>query len=258
LTRFARRLLCSLALVAAYAVPAAAVTKDSSIFGHLSIRYWLSQNILGVEQTTGTQQARELRRFNYGMVEVASSYWFGSLRQEQLQNLGALFGVGFSFGFGGFSLTVPNSDPVDVNTHWLNFDLLKFRILGDPEGPAHLIATANYTNFQNGAVQLSNFAGLGLGLEGKTAVGPWGDLFFKASVVPLPLSAGTSGLAMVELGSRWHVAPNVSLNLGYKGMFSGVIVDRTGTVTGSTDPVNVRVALWDVFHGPVIGTTFVF
>lgn len=258
MTRYALRLLSSLVLVSVSVLPAAAARPDSSIFGNLSIRYWLANDILGVNQTAGTQQASELRTFDYGMVEVDSSYWFGTVRQEQLLNLGALFGVGFSFGFGGFSLTVPNTDPVTVNTHYLNFDLLKFRILGDPEGPANLIATANYTNFANGAVQLSNFAGLGLGLEGKKDLGPWGDLYFKSMIIPFPITAGTSGLAALEIGSRWVVAPNVRLNLAYKGLFAGLSVDQTATPTGSTTPTTVHMTLWDVFHGPEFGTTFTF
>lgn len=246
-------------LAAATAIqPALAAERDSSIFGHLTIRYWLPQDLLTVNQVAGDQTTNELRRFNYGMVEVASSYWFGTLRQEQLLNLGALFGVGFSFGFGGFSLTTPGSDPVDVNTHWLNFDLLKFRLLGDPDGPNNLIATANYTNFQNGAVQISNFAGLGFGLEGKAGIGPWGDAFFKLSAVPFPITSGTSALGMGDVGVRLLVAPNVALNLGYKAMVCGLTVDRTATLTGSTDPVNVRLSLLDVFHGPVLGTSFTF
>ena len=129
---------------------------------------------------------------------------------------------------------------------------------GDPEGQGHLVATANYCDFQNGAVSISNFSGLGLGLEGKTTFGPWGDGFFKAEAVPLPVSSTTSALAILEVGSHWIVAPNVSLNVGYKGQFCGLTMNRQGTVTGSTQPVDVHLSLWDVCHGPVVGSTFVF
>lgn len=235
--------------------------RDGSLFGHLTVRYWLAQDLLHVTQVAGGQPTSELRRFNYGMMELASNYWFGSIRQEQLANIGALFGIGFAFGIGGFTLTVPSGDnaqTLDVNTHWLNIDVLKFRLLGDPEGPSHLVATANYLNFQNGAVQLSNFAGLGLGLEGRMAVGDAGDLFLKTALVPFPVTSTTSALGMAELGSRWYVAPNVALNVGYKGLLSGLTVERDAQVEGSSQAVPVRLTLWDAFHGPVVGTTFTF
>lgn len=249
-----------LPLACLWAAPAVAAPQTMDLYGNLSVRTWLGNNAIHDSLSGGVTRTGK-NALSYGVVEVASNYWFGLVRQEQLDEAGALFGIGFSLARGGFSLANDESSASAVDSHWLSFDVLKLKALHGPMG--YLAFTANYLDYFNGALNRDifprAFSGLGGGVEGMMPVFDSADLYLKSTWLA-PTSQG-AWATFNELGARLFISPQVALTVAYKFHYLAATNKISATVKGEDgkeSQVEGQYSLQDWFHAPLFGTTVYF
>lgn len=248
-------------LAVLWSAPVLAVPQTMDLYGNLSVRTWMGNNAIHDSLSGGVSRTGN-NALSYGVVEVASNYWFGLVRQEQLDEAGALFGIGFSLARGGFSLSGSgDSSTSAVDSHWLSFDVLKLKALQGPFG--YLAFTANYLDYFNGALSRDifprAFSGLGGGLEGVMPVTDSADVYLKSTWLA-PTSQG-AWATFNELGGRLFVSPHIALTVAYKLNYLTATANVTATLTGEDgkqSQVEGLYLLQDWFHAPLFGTTVYF
>jgi hypothetical protein len=105
--------------------------------------------------------------------------------------------------------------------------------------------------------------GLGIGIDSQYNFADFADLYFKLLYIPSANSArlGDAWGANSELGFKWNISPRAAVNIGYKALFYTGKTSGQTTATDSTGkevPINVNLALQDIFHGVTIGGNYYF
>jgi len=238
---------------------------SSKTGGNFTIRTWLGNN--SVDQfISGDATAFVNSKQSITLLELNSNYWFGVINQEQLFELGNLFGIGVNLAYGKNSYTNLQGTQglnQELVTYFLNFDFLKFAFLHDESMSKYLALFANYTSYGNSLASTMTLSGIGLGLDSQYNIGNIADIFFKLNYIPFANSSKISNAwgANSELGFKWFINQKTAINIGYKAIYytgksSGQLVSKDSENKDVT--LNVNLKLQDIFHGITIGGTYYF
>jgi len=238
---------------------------SSKTGGNFTIRTWLGNN--SVDQfISGDAKGFLNSKQSITLVELNSNYWFGVITQEQLFELGPLFGIGVNLAFGKNSYTNLQGNQgvnADLITYFLNFDFVKFAFLHDESMNKYLALFANYTGYGNSLASTMTLSGIGIGLDSQYNICNIADIFFKLNYIPFASSSKISNAwgANSELGFKWFINQKTAINLGYKAIYYtgksvGQLVGKDSEDKEVT--IDVDLKLEDIFHGISIGATYYF
>lgn len=245
---------------------------NSKVSGTFNVKTWLGSNSVDqfIKIGSGGQNSSFVNsKQSITMLELESQYWFGFITQNQLFNLGPLFGIGFDFAYGknSFSnVSLGNDQPVtaDIITYLLDVSFIKLALLHDEKMNKYLSLTGHYMSYSNSLSGSSPLNGLGIGIDSQYDFNDNMDAYFKLNYIPSAssLRLNTAWGSEGELGMKWFISPKAAINVSYKALYySGVYSSVANIPTGNgneTTPTPFTINLNDILHGLSIGANYHF
>lgn len=245
---------------------------NSKVSGSFNVKTWLGSNSVDqfIQLGPGIQNASFVNsKQSVTMLELESQYWFGFITQNQLFNLGPLFGIGFDFAYGknSFSNVSLGSDQpltADIITYLMDISFIKLALIHDEKMDKYLSLTGHYMSYSNSLSGSSPLNGLGIGIDSQYNFDDNMDLYFKLNYIPSASSTrlNTAWGSEGELGMKWFISPKAAINVSYKalyynGIYNGVANVPTGTGNATT-PTAFSINVHDILHGLSIGANYHF
>ncbi len=248
--------------------------------GNISVKNWISndtvtqfavQKLSAEEQLTAKPQSQTtIGKTSTHYLELNSNYWFGLVSQNNLFNLGPLFGIGFDFLFSSTSFSnssIPQSSQeflLNANSYFMDISFIKLALLHDEKMSKYISLSGHYTNFSNYALsKLSTLDGLALGVEGKYNLFDVADLHLNANYIPVITNANLNKSFGInaDTGIKWNISPKASIDVGYKALYYAGSADvevNAKDTAGKDVVIKGNLTLSDLIHGLTFGGTYYF
>lgn len=248
---------------------------NNNLSGNVSIKTWLSNDTFTqvVKKKSDNTSQKGVQKTSAQYLEINSNYWFGLVSQNNLYNLGPLFGIGLDFLYSSASfdnVDFPNSAqnnaaPFSGNatSYFMDFSFARLALLHDEKMSKYISLSGHYTNYSNYVLGSTSLSGLAIGIESQYNLFDLTDLYLKANYIPSTqagLLKNSFGFNL-DTGFKWYISPKASIDISYKGFYYAGSADLQlkGTdAQGKATPVDVNISIEDFNHGVVFGGTYYF
>lgn len=249
---------------------------NNDLSGNISIKTWLSNDTFTqvIKEKGSSDSQTAIQKTSAQYLEVNSNYWFGVVSQNNLYNLGPLFGIGLDFLYSSASLNnisftnstekTPTINGNSYSSYFMDFSFARLALFHDEKMSKFLSLSGHYTNYNNYVLGSISLSGLAIGIESQYNLFDLTDLYLKANYIPSTQAGkleNSFGLNL-DTGFKWYISPKASIDISYKGFYytgSADIQSKETDAQGKkVTPINSNIAINDFNQGVVFGGTYYF